>query len=135
SPTLLLASTGLFANLLLFLNYSTAINWRYFLTGLPAMAPLCADFLSRTVYRRVNNLRIAFGAWVAVLLTFAAIFSLLVRPQNRQFIERRAMSREYGQRLAGLPRDAVMISGSQTIAVTYWKSIGSTDWKTIGTGG
>jgi hypothetical protein len=45
------------------------------------------------------------------------------------------MSREYGQRLAGLPRDAVMISGSQTIAVTYWKSIESTDWKTIGTGG
>ena len=34
-----LAATGLFADLLLFLNYSTAVNWRYFLTGLPAIAP------------------------------------------------------------------------------------------------
>jgi hypothetical protein len=28
-----------------------------------------------------------------------------------------------------------MISGSQTIAVTYWKAIGAGDWKTVGTGG
>jgi len=28
-----------------------------------------------------------------------------------------------------------MISGSQTIAVTYWKAIGAGEWKTIGTGG
>jgi len=28
-----------------------------------------------------------------------------------------------------------MISGAQTIAVTYWKAIGAGDWKTIGTGG
>lgn len=135
SPTLLLAATGLFANLLLFFNYSTAINWRYFLTGLPAMAPLCADFLIRTVNRRVNNIRVAFGAWVVALLAFAVVFGVLVRPASRQFIERRALSREYGQRLTTLPRDAVMISGSQTIAVTYWKAIGSGDWRTIGTGG
>jgi hypothetical protein len=28
-----------------------------------------------------------------------------------------------------------MISGAQTIAVTYWKAIGAGEWKTIGTGG
>jgi hypothetical protein len=135
SPLLLLAATGLFANLLLYLNYSTAINWRYFLTGLPAMAPLCADFLFRTLNRRVKNLRLAFAACVVVVLAFAVVFGLVIRPASRQFIERRALSKEYGKRLATLPRDAVMISGAQTIAVTYWKAIGAGDWKTIGTGG
>jgi 4-amino-4-deoxy-L-arabinose transferase-like glycosyltransferase len=135
SPLLLLAATGLFANLLLYLNYSTAINWRYFLTGLPAMAPLCADFLFRTFNRRVKNLRLAFAACVVVVLAFAVVFGLVIRPASRQFIERRALSKEYGKRLATLPRDAVMISGAQTIAVTYWKAIGAGDWKTIGTGG
>lgn len=135
SPLFLLAATGLFANLLLFLNYSTAINWRYFLTGLPAMAPLCADFLIRTLNRRINNIRIAFAACVVVVLSFAVVFGLVIRPASRQFIEKRALSKEYGKRLATLPRDAVMISGSQTIAVTYWKAIGAGEWKTIGTGG
>lgn len=134
SPLLLLAATGLFANLLLFFNYSTAINWRYFLTGLPAMAPLCADFLIRTLNRRVKDIRFAFAGCVGAVLSLALVFGFLVHPTNRQFIERRAMSKEYGQRLAPLPRDAVMISGSQTIAVTYWKAIGAGAWKTIGTG-
>jgi hypothetical protein len=51
------------------------------------------------------------------------------------FIERRAMSKEYRYQLAKLPRDAIMISGSQTIAVIYWKAIGAGAWETIGTGG
>ena len=34
------------------------------------------------------------------------------------------MSKEYRTSLTNVPRDAVMISGSQTIAVTYWKAIG-----------
>jgi hypothetical protein len=70
-----------------------------------------------------------------VVLAFAVVFGLVIRPASQQFIERRALSKEYGKRLAALPRDAVMISGSQTIAVTYWKAIGAGDWKTIGTGG
>ena len=45
------------------------------------------------------------------------------------------MSKQYRHQLEKLPRDAVMISGSQTIAVTYWKAIGLGNWKTIGTGG
>jgi hypothetical protein len=135
SPLLLLALVGLFADLLLYFNYSTAVNWRYFLTGLPAIAPLSANFLLRVLTRRFRSTRLAFTTCVAAVLMLAITFSLLIRPASKQFIERRAMSKEYRQHLARLPRDAVMISGSQTIAVTYWKAIGAGEWKTIGTGG
>jgi hypothetical protein len=135
SPLLLLGATGLFADLLLVLNYSTAVNWRYFLTGLPAIAPLSAHFLIHTLSRRFGSVRIAFASCVAAILALAFVFSLLIRPASQLFIQRRAMSREYRHQLAKLPRDAVMISGSQTIAVTYWKAIGAGAWETIGTGG
>jgi hypothetical protein len=69
------------------------------------------------------------------VMVFAGVFSLLLRPVSKQFIERRAMSKEYRRQLANVPRDAVMISGAQTIAVTYWKAIGAGSWETIGTGG
>jgi len=45
------------------------------------------------------------------------------------------MSKEYKHHLDALPSDAVMISGAQTIAVTYWSSIGAGHWEAIGTGG
>lgn len=135
SPLLLLAAVGLLADLLLYLNYSSAVNWRYFLTGLPAIAPLAANFLLRLLTRRFRSARLVFATCVAAVLAIAVAFSLLVRPASQQFIERRAMSKEYRHQLASLPRDAVMISGSQTIAVTYWKAIGAGNWETIGTGG
>ena len=135
SPLFLLAAMGLIADLMLYLNYSTAVNWRYFLTGLPAIAPLSAHFLLRILTPRLRSPRLAFAACVVALLTLGVIFSLLIRPASKQFITRRAMSKEYRHQLANVPRDAVMISGSQTIAVTYWKAIGAGDWKTIGTGG
>ncbi|HEV7474859.1 MAG TPA: glycosyltransferase family 39 protein [Pyrinomonadaceae bacterium] len=135
SPLWLLAAMGLVADLTLYLNYSTAVNWRYFLTGLPALAPLSANFLLRKLTRLFQSSRAAFVTCVGVLVAFAIIFSLLIRPASRQFIARRAMSKEYRQQLTNVPRDAVMISGAQTIAVTYWKAIGAGDWKTIGTGG
>jgi hypothetical protein len=135
SPLLFLGVTGLFADLLLFLNYSTAVNWRYFLTGLPALAPLSANFLLRTLSGRLKSAQLAFAACVMAVMVLAGVFSLLLRPVSKQFIERRAMSKEYRQQLANLPRDAVMISGAQTIAVTYWKAIGAGSWETIGTGG
>lgn len=135
SPMLLLAATGFFANLLLFFNYSTAVNWRYFLTGMPAIAPLCAHFLIRTLQRRVPSQRIAFVSCIAAVVALAVVFTLLLRPTSQQFIERRAMSKAYRHQLEKLPRDAVMISGAQTIAVTYWKAIGLGKWETIGTGG
>jgi hypothetical protein len=135
SPLLLLAVVGLLADLLLYLNYSTAVNWRYFLTGLPAIAPLSANYLLRILTPRLRSARLAFAACVTVVLALAVVFSLLIRPASKQFIERRAMSKEYRHQLANVPRDAIMISGSQTIAVTYWKAIGAGEWKTIGTGG
>ena len=135
SPLLLLALMGLFADLLLFLNYSTTINWRYFLTGLPALAPLTADYLIRLLGRLLGSVRLAFASCFAALLISAIVFGLLIRPVSREFIERRAMSRDYRRQLVKVPRDAVMISGAQTIAVTYWKAIGAGEWETIGTGG
>jgi hypothetical protein len=135
SPLLLLAAIGLAADLLLFFNYSTAVNWRYFLTGLPAVAPLSADFLIRTLGRRFRSARLAFASCAVAVLALAVVFALLLRPASQQFIERRAMSRDYRYQLEKLPRDAVMISGAQTIAVTYWKAIGLGKWETIGTGG
>jgi hypothetical protein len=135
SPLLLLGAMGLLTDLMLFLNYSTAVNWRYFLTGLPAVAPISANFLIRVLGRRFRSARLAFVTCVAAVLALAVIFSLMIRPASQQFIARRAMSKEYRHQLANVPRNAVMISGSQTIAVTYWKAIGTGDWKTIGTGG
>ncbi len=135
SPLLLLAAVGLFADLLLFLNYSTAVNWRYFLTGMPAIAPVSADFLLRLIGQCMHTMRRAFVSCVVTLLVFAVVFTLLLRPASHQFIERRAMSRDYRYQLEKLPPDAIMISGAQTIAVTYWKAIGLGKWETIGTGG
>ena len=135
SPMLVLAATGLLANLALYFNYSTAINWRYFLAGMPALAPLCACFVLGLLASRVRSAKVAFVSSVVVLVAAAIVFSLLVRPASKQFITRRAMSKEYHKQLAQLPSDAVLISGSQTIAVTYWKAMGAGSWKTIGTGG
>lgn len=135
SPLLLLALLGLFANLLLFLNYSTAVNWRYFLTGLPAIAPLSADFAVRILSTRFGSVRLAFASCIAVLLLFAIVFGIYSRPVSNEYIQRRALSKEYRHQLVSLPRDAIMISGAQTIAVTYWKAMGLGEWKTIGTGG
>jgi len=135
SPMLLLGATGMFADVLLFFNYSTAVNWRYFLTGLPALAPLSANYLMHTLTGRFGGERPAFASCVVVMLALALAFGVYIRPVSLEFIQRRTMSRDYRQQLAKLPRNAVMISGSQTIAVTYWKAIGAGDWETIGTGG
>jgi hypothetical protein len=135
SPMLLLWLVAFASDLLLILNYSTTVNWRYFLTGLPGLAPLAAHWLLRIIARRVHSLRIAAVVCVLFILALAATFGLLIRPVSYEFIERRAMSKEYKHRLVELPPDAVMISGAQTIAVTYWASIGAGRWETIGTGG
>jgi 4-amino-4-deoxy-L-arabinose transferase-like glycosyltransferase len=135
SPLLLLWLTGLFANLLLFFNYSTTVNWRYFLTGLPALVPLGAHALLRLLQRFTGSRRRAFITCTTAIVTLALMFGIYARPISYEFIQRRAMSKQYKQRLQGIPTDAVMISGSQTIAVTYWAAIGAGRWKTIGTGG
>jgi hypothetical protein len=135
TPMLLLWVVAFFADILLFFNYSTAVNWRYFLTGLPGLAPLGAHGLLVVATRIVGNTRRALAACILVIGGSAITFSFIMRPVSLEFIQRRAMSKDYRQRLAELPKDAVMISGSQTIAVTYWVAIGAGKWETIGTGG
>ena len=135
TPMLALWLVAFFADVLLFFNYSTAVNWRYFLTGLPGLAPLGAHYLLLTGVRYLGDIRRAFIACALVIIGFAVTFSLVMRPISYEFIERRAMSKDYKNRLEQVPSDAVMISGSQTIAVTYWTAIGAGQWQTIGTGG
>ena len=135
SPLLVLGLAGLAADLLLFFNYSTTVNWRYFLTGLPALAPLAADYLIRGTTHLLGTVRMAFLSCLAALLVLATVFVILIKPVSERFINRREISKEYRTQLMNVPPDAVMISGSQTIAVIYWKAIGAGKWETIGTGG
>jgi len=46
----------------------------------------------------------------------------------------RAASKEYDRALMTLPRDAVMVSGAQTVAVKYWRGVGVGEWDVIGPG-
>lgn len=135
SPMLVLWLAGFFANVLLFFNYSTTVNWRYFLTGLPAIVPLGAFWMLRIAEFQLGNIRRAFVACIGVIVLMAVVLFIYMRPISFEFIERRAMSKEYKHRLEQVPPDAVMISGSQTIAVHYWAAISEGDWKAIGTGG
>lgn len=135
TPLLLLWLVGFCANLLLFFNYSTTVNWRYFLTGLPAIVPLGAFWMLRIAEGRVGNRWRAFVACTGIIVLIAVVLFIYMRPISYEFIERRAMSREYKHRLEHVPANAVMISGSQTIAVHYWAAISNGQWKTIGTGG
>jgi len=132
---LLLAGVGIAADLLLLLNYSTAIVWRYPLTSMPALAPLAGDYLFRTLRARLQSTRRALAVIVFAVLFFVILFGWYIRPVSRQFITWRALSKNYNQQLALLPRNAVVMAGQQTVAVTYWRGIGEGEWDTIGTGG
>ncbi|HEX7773567.1 MAG TPA: glycosyltransferase family 39 protein [Pyrinomonadaceae bacterium] len=135
SPMLLLWLVAFCANALLFFNYSTTVNWRYFLTGLPGLLPLGACWLLIVAKKRMRTEHRAFVACTTVIVLFATIFLICVRPVSSEFVQRRAMSKEYRRRLEHVPPDAIMMSGAQTIAVNYWAAIGSGRWTTIGTGG
>jgi hypothetical protein len=135
SPMLMLWIVAFFADLILFLNYSTTVNWRYFLTGLPGIVPLGAHWLLRLAERPLGSQRRAFSACIVLIAALATVFFIFMRPISFEFIERRALSKSYKQRLDHVPPDAVMISGAQTIAVNYWAAIGTGEWKSIGTGG
>ena len=135
SPMLLLWLVGFWSNLLLFFNYAATVNWRYFLTGLPAIVPLGAFWLLQLVREKLGTEMRALLACSGTIVLLATMFFIHMRPISFEYIERRAMSKEYIHRLEKVPLDAVMISGSQTIAVHYWSSIGQGRWRTIGTGG
>src|SRR6185295_3578822 len=80
TPLFLLWLVGAFADALLFFNYSTSVNWRYFLTGLPGLAPLAGNWLLSVGTRFLGTLQRAFVAVLVVIAGFAITFSLLMRP-------------------------------------------------------
>jgi Dolichyl-phosphate-mannose-protein mannosyltransferase len=135
SPILFLALLGLFVNFLLLFNYSTAIVWRYPLAALPAFAPLTADWLLSWTRQILGSTRKALVACVSAIVLLALLFGVYIRPVSRQFVASRALTKSYDTQLAQLPRNAVVISGQQTVAVTYWRGIGAGEWDVIGTGG
>jgi 4-amino-4-deoxy-L-arabinose transferase-like glycosyltransferase len=134
TPLLLLALVGAWANFLLFFNYSTTINWRYFLTGLPALVPLVADYFMRSQTIKLRDARRAFWSVVLGLAFVMMLVAVYANPTSRANISKRALTREYRERLALLPPDAVVMAGAQTVAVTYWRGIGMGQWTEIGTG-
>lgn len=131
---LLAAGVGLFANVLLVLNYSTIINWRYFLTGLPAMVPLAANFLLNVGTKKLRSPRRRFVVLTAVILIVALTMGVLLRARIHDYRGRLAFAHDYIGSLRLLPHDAVVMAGFATVAVTYWRGIGLGDWEHIGTG-
>jgi len=132
--TLTAAAVGLFATAMLFFNYSTTINWRYFLTGLPALAPLVGDYFVRSQTERLGSKRRGFVTAIVGVALVAGLMGLLVRPAGSEYFNRLALAKTYDARLNLMPRDAVVIAGSQTVAVNYWRGIGAGAWDAIGIG-
>jgi hypothetical protein len=134
SPILLLGAVGLLANLLLLLNYSTTIGWRYLSSGLPALVPLCSHYLFRTLSRRLGTERRAFTVAAAAIALIGFSFGVYLWPVRSATVAVREAAKEYDRELIKVPRDAVMISGAQSVAVIYWRGIGAGEWDVIGPG-
>ena len=135
SPLFLLAAVGLCANLLLLVNYSTAIGWRYLSTGLPALVPLTSSYLCQSLTKRLATPRRAFVVSAATIVMIAVVLGVCLWPFRSGTLKLREAWKEYDKKLRKLPRDAVVISGAQTVAVSYWRGVGQGDWDVIGTGG
>lgn len=133
TPLAALAIVGLLANCLLIFHYSAVINGRYMLTGLPAITPLVAHYLiSTTSVAKRPRLNFIFVSIGAILTSVVAGY--YAWPVSRSYLEERALARDYRDQLANVPRDAIMISGGQTVAVTYWRGLGAGEWDVIASG-
>jgi hypothetical protein len=132
--SLLAAAVGFVATVMLFFNYSTTINWRYFLTGLPGMAPLAGDFYVRIQGRRFGSEQRGFVTALVGISIIGALMIVLVPPAGNEYFNRLAQAKTYDARLKLIPRDAVVIAGAQTVAVQYWRGIGLGEWDWIGVG-
>jgi hypothetical protein len=119
---------------MLFFNYSTIINWRYFLTGLPAMAPIVGNYFFRSQTEKLNSARLGLMTAIVGVLVIAVAMGFLFQPRSNEYLSRLALAKDYKATLDLLPRNAVVIAGAQTVAVTYWRGIGTGEWEHIGTG-
>jgi len=128
------ALVALLATAMLFLNYSTTINWRYFLTGLPGLAPLAGNYFLRIQTDRFGSERRGFVSAVAGIALIAFFMGVLIRPRSNEYLNRLAQAKTYDRQLRLMPRDAVVVAGAQTVAVQYWRGIGLGDWDWIGVG-
>ena len=59
---------------------------------------------------------------------------VLIQPKSNEYFNRLAQAKTYDAQLKLIPRDAVVISGAQTVAVQYWRGIGLGEWDWIGVG-
>lgn len=134
STLLALACVGFCATLLLLLNYSTTINWRYFLTGLPALAPVVSVYFMRTQTIKLGNARRAFVSVIVGVAFIAIVLGFYLKPSRDKFAAQHAAGKDYRTRLELVPVDALMISGAQSISVTYWRELGAGRWEVIGAG-
>ncbi|MCA1564109.1 MAG: glycosyltransferase family 39 protein [Acidobacteria bacterium] len=134
TPLLAMALVGLFCNLVLLANYSTVINARYQLTGLPGLVPLCAAYLVERWTTRGRSRR-GFVYACATVIAVSVLIGSLVYGFTRQTIANHGMTKEYRARLARLPPDAVVMAGGQTVSVNYYRGLGFGRWDVIGTGG
>jgi hypothetical protein len=142
TPMLLMALVGLFVQLMLLANYSTVINGRYQLTGLPGLFPLTAAYLLRRATERTrpgrgssNGARRALVYTCALVAAASLLTGTLVYVFAARTLANHALTKEYRARLVSLPRDAVVMAGGQTVAVNYYRGLGLGEWDIIGTGG
>ena len=135
TPLLVLGLVGLFSNLTLILHYSTVINGRYVLTGLPGLAPLVAAYFMRAESEKAGGARRAFWRVAGGVALVALIVGGVMYGRAWSRVESHALTGGYRARLELLPRDAVVMAGGQTVAVSFWRGVGAGSWDWIGTGG
>ncbi len=134
SPLLALALVGFCANLALIGHYSVVLNQRYLLTGLPGIAPLVAAYLMRVETNIRRNAQRAFLTVTVGLFCVAVLVGQGVYYYQHPVSHTHALTQDYRARLALVPRDAVLLAGSQTVSVQFWRGVGAGEWETIGTG-
>jgi hypothetical protein len=110
SLLLLSALCGLCADAMLFFNYSTIINWRYFLTGLPALAPVAGDFFFRSQTEKLRSPRRGLVTAIAGVVVIAVAMGFLFQPRSNEYLNRLALAKDYKVTLDLLPRNAVVIA-------------------------
>jgi hypothetical protein len=98
------------------------------------MAPIAGDFFFRSQTEKLKTVRRGFITAIAGVVLIAVAMGFLFQPRSNEYLNRLALAKDYKATLELLPRDAVVIAGAQTVAVTYWRGIGVGQWEHIGTG-